>query len=68
MRQYLGYQSVPEDYDVSGDFEYKPVTMKLEDLQAKALQIRPDFRAAVQGVAAAKSQYELAQGKRQAAM
>jgi outer membrane protein, heavy metal efflux system len=66
LRQYLGYQSVPEDYDVSGDFEYKPVTMKLEDLQAKALQNRPDFRAAVQGVVAAKSQYELARanGKR----
>jgi outer membrane protein, heavy metal efflux system len=66
LRQYLGYQSVPEDYDVSGDFDYKPVTMKLEDLQSKALQNRPDFRAAVQGVAAAKSQYELARanGKR----
>ena len=66
LRQYLGYQSVPEDYDVSGDFDYAPVTMKLEDLQAKALQSRPDFRAAVQGVAAAKSQYELARanGKR----
>jgi len=66
LRQNLGYQSVPEDYDVSGDFDYKPVTMKLEDLQAKALQSRPDFRAAVQGVAAAKSQYELARanGKR----
>lgn len=66
LRQFLGYQSVPEDYDVSGDFDYKPVTMKLEDLQAKALQSRPDFRAAVQGVAAAKSQYELAKanGKR----
>jgi len=66
LRQYLGYQSVPEDYDVSGDFDYKPVTMKLEDLQAKALQNRPDFRAAVQGVVAAKSQYELARanGKR----
>jgi outer membrane protein, heavy metal efflux system len=66
LRQYLGYQTVPEDFDVSGDFDYKPVTMHLEDLQAKALQNRPDFRAAVQGVAAAKSQYELARanGKR----
>src|ERR1700761_1163998 len=60
LRQFLGYQTVPEDFDVTGDFEYVPVTLKLEDLQAKALQTRPDFRAAVQGVAAAKSQYELA--------
>jgi outer membrane protein, heavy metal efflux system len=60
LRQLLGYQSVPDDYDVSGDFDYKPVTVKLEDLQQQALQNRPDFRAAQQGVIAAKSQYELA--------
>ncbi|MFZ0233005.1 MAG: TolC family protein, partial [Candidatus Acidiferrales bacterium] len=60
LRQLLGYQSVPEDFDVTGDFDYKPVTLKLEDLQQLALQDRPDFRAAQQGVTAAKSQYELA--------
>jgi outer membrane protein, heavy metal efflux system len=60
LRQLLGYQTVPEDFDVTGDFDYKGVTMKLEDLQAQALQNRPDYRAAVLGVAAAKSQYELA--------
>ncbi|MGA7224804.1 MAG: TolC family protein [Candidatus Acidiferrales bacterium] len=60
LRQFLGYQSVPEDFDVTGDFEYKPVALKLEDLQQLALQSRPDFRAAQQGVTAAKSQYELA--------
>src|SRR5271154_6502419 len=60
LRQLLGYDSVPEDFDVTSDFDYVPVQMKLEDLQAKALQNRPDFRAAQQGVTAAKSQYELA--------
>ena len=60
LRQFLGYQSVPEDFDVTGDFDYRPVTLKLEDLQQKALQSRPDFRAAQQGVTAAKSQYALA--------
>jgi cobalt-zinc-cadmium efflux system outer membrane protein len=60
LRQFLGYETVPEDYDVSSDFDYIPVQIKLEDLQAKALQNRPDFRAAQQGVIAAKSQYELA--------
>lgn len=66
LRQSLGYDSVPDDYDVAGDFDYVPVTMKLEDLQARALQNRPDLRAAIQGVTAAKSQYELAKanGKR----
>jgi len=60
LRQFLGYQTVGPDYDVSGDFDYFPVTVKLEDLQAKALQNRPDFRAAQQGVTSAKSQYALA--------
>ena len=60
LRQLLGYQTVPEDFDVTGDFDYRPVTVKLEDLQAQALQNRPDYRAAVLGVTAAKSQYELA--------
>ena len=60
LRQLLGYESVPEDFDVAGDFQYQPVTLKLEDLQSKALANRPDFRAAQQGITAAKSQYALA--------
>jgi cobalt-zinc-cadmium efflux system outer membrane protein len=66
LRQFLGYKTVPEDFDVSGDFDYIPLKVGLEDLQSKALQNRPDFRAALQGVTQAKSQYELARanGKR----
>src|SRR5271170_2579277 len=60
LRQFLGYETVPEDFDVTSDFDYIPMKIKLEDLQAEALQNRPDFRAAQQGVTAAKSQYELA--------
>jgi cobalt-zinc-cadmium efflux system outer membrane protein len=60
LRQQLGYESVPADYDIAGAFDYQPLTVKLGDLQAKALLNRPDLRAAVQGVTAANSQYELA--------
>lgn len=60
LRQLLGYESVPADYDVAGTFEYQPVRLQLEDLQAKALAERPDLRAAQQGVTAANSQYQLA--------
>ena len=60
LRQLLGYESVPADYDVAGAFDYQPVKLKLEDLQAKALAERPDLRAARQGVTAANSQYQLA--------
>jgi cobalt-zinc-cadmium efflux system outer membrane protein len=56
LRQLLGYESVSTDYDVAGPFEYQPVKGNLEDLQLKALQNRPDLRAAQQGVTAANSQ------------
>jgi cobalt-zinc-cadmium efflux system outer membrane protein len=55
----IGYQSVPADYDVAGPFDYQPLKAQLEDLQMKALQNRPDLRAAQQGITAANSQWEL---------
>ena len=45
---------------VSGEFDYQPLIVTLEELQAKALENRPDLRAAVQGITAAGSQHELA--------
>jgi outer membrane protein, heavy metal efflux system len=66
LRQLLGRESVPLDYDVAGPFDYQPLKAKVEDLEVKALATRPDLRAAQQGVTAATSQYELAKanGKR----
>jgi len=66
LRQLLGRESVPVDYDVAGPFDYVPLTAKEEDLEMKAVATRPDLRAAQQGVTAANSQYELAKanGKR----
>ncbi len=60
LRQFLGYESVPADFDVAGKFDYEPVSLKLEELQAKAIAERPDLRAARQGVTTANSQYLLA--------
>jgi cobalt-zinc-cadmium efflux system outer membrane protein len=59
LRQLLGYESVPQNYDVAGAFDYQPVKGNAEDFQAKALQSRPDLRAAQLGVVAANSQREL---------
>ena len=66
LRQLLGYESVPENYEVVGDLEYKPVKLGEDDLKAMALRQRPDVRAAQLGVTAAQSQLSLAQanGKR----
>ncbi len=60
LRQFLGYDAVPANYDVIGDLAYQPLNAKLEDLQAKALKERPDFQAALLGVTAAQSQIRLA--------
>jgi outer membrane protein, heavy metal efflux system len=66
LRDLLGYESVPRNYDVAGNLEYTPVQGNLEDFQAKALDLRPDLHAANQAVVAAKSGYMLARanGKR----
>ena len=66
LRELLGYESVPADYDVAGTLEYAPVKLSREEAQALAVDHRPDLRAAIQGVAAAHSQYDLAlaNGKR----
>ena len=60
LRELLGYDAVPADFDVVGDLAYQPLKTSLEDLQAQALRGRPDFRAAELGVIAAQSQIGLA--------
>lgn len=60
LRELLGYNAVPADYDVIGDLAYQPLKANLEDLQARALRDRPDFRAAELGITAAQSQILLA--------
>jgi cobalt-zinc-cadmium efflux system outer membrane protein len=60
LREFLGYNAVPADFDVVGDLEYQQLKGNLEDLQARALRERPDFRAAELGITAAQSQIQLA--------
>ena len=60
LRELLGYDAVPANFDVMGDLGYTPLKAGLEDLQARALRERPDFRQAELGVTAAQSQILLA--------
>ena len=60
LRQSLGYDAVPADYDVIGDLSYVPVKQQLEDLEAEALKDRPDLRASELGITSAQSQIMLA--------
>ncbi len=60
LREFLGYDAVPANYDVEGDLTYQPLQLNHDDLLLKALKNRPDLLAARQGVRAAESQYALA--------
>lgn len=60
LRELLGYDAVPAEFDVIGDLAYQTVKASLETLQMQALRERPDFRAAELGITAAKSQILLA--------
>ncbi len=60
LRELLGYNAVPADYDVVGELEFQSLKGNVEDLQARALRERPDFRAAELGITAAQSQILLA--------
>lgn len=61
LRQFLGFESVPDEFDVEGDLDYQPVHADLNGLKMLAMQNRPDLRAAQQGVTAARSQEALMQ-------
>ena len=66
LRQLLGYDAVPANYDVVGELAYAPLRGNKEDMQMLALKQRPDYQAAEKGVTAAQSQFALAKanGKR----
>jgi len=61
LRQLLGFESVPDDYDVQGSLDYQPVHADMTGLKALAAINRPDLRAAQQSVTAAESQLALQQ-------
>lgn len=66
LRQLVGFESVPQDYDVEGTLDYQPVHGDLETLKMLAMNSRPDLLAARQSITAARSQVSLAvaNGKR----
>lgn len=59
LRQLLGFESVPDDYDVQGALDYQPVHADVNSLKSLAALNRPDLRAAQQSVTAAESQLAL---------
>jgi cobalt-zinc-cadmium efflux system outer membrane protein len=64
LRQLLGYQSVAEDFDVTGSLKHIKPSITLDELQKKALENRPDLQAAHTSVKLANDTVSLAFGNR----
>jgi cobalt-zinc-cadmium efflux system outer membrane protein len=64
LRQLLGYESVPESFDVAGDLAHRKYLVTIDELQNRALVERPDLLAAQSGVRLANDTVALAYGNR----
>lgn len=64
LRQLLGYESVAENFDVTGTLEHKKQLLILVDLNRQALENRPDLQAAKTNVKLANDTVSLAFGNR----
>jgi outer membrane protein, heavy metal efflux system len=60
LRQSIGYDALPDNYDVTGDLVYQALRVNLDDLKLRALRERPDLLEANASVNAAGSQNRLA--------
>lgn len=61
LRQLIGYDAVAADFQIEGELAYQPLNESHEQIEAKALQNRPDLAAARQNAIAARSQTALAE-------
>lgn len=64
LRQLLGFQNVPENYDVAGALAHNKNVILLNEIEKRALVSRPDFLAAQSGVKLANDTVALAYGNR----
>jgi cobalt-zinc-cadmium efflux system outer membrane protein len=54
LRQLVGFDTVREDFETSGDLAYTPRSLDLEELKREALEARADLQAARSGVTLAE--------------
>ncbi len=64
LRQLLGYENIPENFDLSGSLAYKPYIVVAGELQNQALVARPDLAAARSAVKLANDTVALAYSNR----
>ena len=60
LRQLLGYDAVPANYEIAEDMTYQPLNLNLDDLRSEALKSRPDLLGVQAAIKAAQSQVALA--------
>ncbi len=64
LRQLVGYNNIPEDFDVAGDLKHTRYSTTKDDLEKEALTSRPDYLAAQSAVKLANDTVTLAYGNR----
>lgn len=64
LRQLVGFDSAPEDFDVLGELAHKKYATSLEELERQALAARPDYQAAQSNAQLAADTVTLAFGNR----
>jgi cobalt-zinc-cadmium efflux system outer membrane protein len=64
LRQQVGFEALPGDFDTVGDLTYTPQTMTLDQLEQAALDARPDLQAAQSSVKLAEDTVTLERGNR----
>jgi cobalt-zinc-cadmium efflux system outer membrane protein len=64
LRQLVGYDSIPDEFDVTGELASEAPAVILDDLKRDALVSRPDLLAAQSSLKLAKDSAELAKGNR----
>jgi outer membrane protein, heavy metal efflux system len=60
LRQNVGFESVPEQFDVDGDLAYTKYTLTLDAAKREAIAARPDLLAAQSGLKLARDTRSLA--------
>jgi cobalt-zinc-cadmium efflux system outer membrane protein len=64
LRQLLGYDNVPDDFDIAGDLAHTKITVTLDALKQDALTSRPDLQSAEASLKMANDNVDLAVSNR----
>jgi cobalt-zinc-cadmium efflux system outer membrane protein len=59
LRQLMGYDTIPDEFDVAGDLTHAKIALTLDDLKQQALTARPDFLSAQSSTKLAQDQVDL---------